>query len=130
MQAGRRLPGAKTHAGHPFALLAGGVQRQAAAVAGDYVAALHQALHLDLQSLHRGIDVARGAARAALFAQHVPGLGGLAHFNIDAGMMRVAENRIAKLEVRREPFGFELIAGAVQIAQHVAKILRRQNAAA
>ena len=60
------------------------MQRHAAAVAGDDVARIGQAADFDLQALDRRIDVAGRAAAARLFAQHVPGLDGLAQFEIHA----------------------------------------------
>ena len=74
MQRRRQVPGLVAHAGDEFALPAGRAERHAASVAGDDVAAFVQSLHLDLQTLDRGIDDAHRAAGHSFFAQHIPGL--------------------------------------------------------
>ncbi len=74
MQRIGRLPGTIAHARHVLAGHAGGMQRQAIAVAGDDVTRLVQSLDLDLQALDRAVDIAHHAAAARLLAEHVPGL--------------------------------------------------------
>src|SRR5947207_8938046 len=109
MQALRRLPGTVANAAHELAVRARRLQGQAAAVTGDGVALRDEALHADLQALDRGIDEARGAAGAGLFAQDVPGLDGLPQFDVDAFIANRAIDRKAEFEVAREPIGFERI---------------------
>src|ERR1700704_3656231 len=61
MQAGGGFPGLETHTGNRFARRPGRGQGDAAPVAGDNVAPLHQSGCLDLQTLHRRIDIAHGS---------------------------------------------------------------------
>lgn len=84
VQSRGRLPGPVAHPGDVFALAPGIAQRHPAAVAGQHVAAVGEALDLDLQALHRGIHVARGAEAGRLLAQHVPGLDRPAQLDADA----------------------------------------------
>src|SRR5208337_1084025 len=81
------LPGLEAHPGDGFARSPGRGQRDAPPVAGDEVAALHQPARLELQTFHRGIDIAHGAARSALLAHHIPRLKRLPHFELDAALL-------------------------------------------
>ena len=63
----------------------------------------HEASHLHLQPLDRRVDVARGAAAARLFAQHVPRLDRLPQLHVHAVVDDAAVDGEAELEVRREP---------------------------
>ena len=88
VQRRRRLPGAVAHARDVLAGRAGRVQRHAPAVAGDHVARVDQAAHLDLHPLDRRVDVAGRRAAGRLLAQHVPGLDRLAQLQLDAATPR------------------------------------------
>ncbi len=66
------------------------------------MAALDEALGLDLQPLHRTVDVTHRAAGRAFFAKDMPGLQCLTQFEADAAMMHPAESGKAKLELRRD----------------------------
>ena len=123
MQRIGRRPGAEAHAGHVLAGIARGMQRQAIAVAGDRVAHIVQARHLDLQPLDGAVDVAHRAAATRLLAQHVPGLERVAKLHLDAALRHFADQREAELEVRREPLRIERIARGAEIGQHVLEIL-------
>jgi hypothetical protein len=98
-------------------------QRQRPAVAGEDVALVVHVAHFHLHALDRGIDIARRAAGADFFAQHVPGLDGLAQFDFDAVVDHGAEAREAEFEEGREPFELEGIAGALQVLHHVLHVL-------
>ena len=85
-----------------------GVQRHAAAVAGDDVARVGQARDLDLQPLDRRIDVARPCRRRrpprpARATARAPGAARARR----RAASTLAEQREAELEVRREPLGLE-----------------------
>src|SRR3984893_5768217 len=109
MQAGGGFPGLEAHSGNRFARSPGRGEGEAAPVAGDDVAALHQAGCLDLQTLHRGIDIAHGSARSTLLAHHMPGLERLPHFELDAAMLDGAVKGETEFKLRREPGGIERI---------------------
>ena len=85
---------------------------------------------LDLQPLDRGIDEARGAAGAALLAEHVPGLQRVAQLELDAAVGDRAVEREAEFALRVEPHRIERIAGAAQIAEHAEEILPDEMRAA
>ena len=87
------------------------------------MAAFDEARRLDLQPLHRTIDIAHGAAGRAFFAEHMPGLQRLPQFERDAAMMDAAERRKTKLELRRIPFRREFVAGLPELIEHAEKIL-------
>ena len=106
MQRRRRLPRAVAHGGDELADAPGRAQRHAPPVAGDHIAVRRQSRDLDLQALHRGVDVAHGAAGRALLAHHVPGLERLAQLQLDAARCELAIARKAEFEMRREPGGF------------------------
>src|ERR1022692_3852324 len=73
MQGRRQIPCLVAHAGDEFANPAGRTQRYAATVAGNDMVAFVKTLHLDLQTLDRGIDDPHRAAGRPFFAQHIPG---------------------------------------------------------
>ena len=60
--------------------------------------ARHQALAADLDALHRGVHVARGAAARRLLAQHVPRLERVAHFQQHRPRLQLSGHRAAQLE--------------------------------
>src|SRR6185369_5325353 len=98
MQPGCRLPGLETDGGNGLSGTSRRRHRHPPAIAGHDVAAFDEALGLDLQPLHRRVDIAHSAARRALFAEHMPGLQRLPQFERDAAMMDAAEHRKTKLE--------------------------------
>src|ERR1700730_8662915 len=109
MQAGGGFPGLEAHSGNRFARSPGRGQGDAAPVARDDVAALHQSGCLYLQTLQRGIDIAHGSARSPLLAHHMPGLERLPHFEIDAAMLDGAVKGETEFKLRFEPSGIERI---------------------
>ena len=123
VQAVGRLPGAETHAANKLADLAGRPQRHRHAIAGQHIAVTRQATEFDLHALQRGVDIAYRAAAPALLAQHMPGLQGLTQFQLDALDTEIAGFGKAELEVRSKPLAVQAIAAAVQLLQHVGKIL-------
>src|SRR6187551_2824012 len=123
MQPRGRLPGLETDGGNGLTGAASGGHRHPPAVAGDDMAALDEALSLDLQPLHRTVDIAHGAAGRALFAEHMPRLQRLPQFQRDAAMVDAAEGRKPKLELSRIPFRRELVAGLPELIEHAEKIL-------
>jgi hypothetical protein len=60
---------------------------------------------------------------------HVPGLERVAQFELDALDGEIAVFREAELEVRREPFGLERVAGALHFSTTSRKSCRRSAAA-
>ena len=123
MQAVRRLPGTIADAGDRLACDAGRMERHPLAVAEDAVARRHHAAHQHLQPLERGVDEARGAARAGLLAEHVPRLDRLAKLEHDAVARQRSDARKAKLELRREPLGPKREPGCGGLGDDVAQIL-------
>ena len=123
MQPRGRLPGLEADARDRLAMGARAGHGQAAAIAGDDMAAGDEAAGLDLQPLHRTVDIANGAARGALLAQHMPGLERLPHFKLHAAMFHHAAEREAELALGLEPFGLEGVARPAQIAEHAQKVL-------
>src|ERR1700675_3422778 len=109
MQPRRRLPGLETNGSDRLARTAGFRHRHPPAVAGDDVAAFDKSGGLDLQPLHRGIDIAHGAAGRILLAQNMPGFEGLAHFERDAAMMDPAESGEAKFKLSRVPIRRKIV---------------------
>src|ERR1700722_2144387 len=99
-----RLPRLETDGGDRFARAAGFGHRHPPAVAGDDVTAFDKAGRLDLQPLDRRIDVAHGAARRALFAENMPWLERLTHFERNAAMVDPAEHGKPEFELRCVPF--------------------------
>ena len=98
VQTTRRLPGAIADSSHPLALRPREVQRQAAAIAGDYVTVIGQSDNFHLHALDRRVHEAGGASSGRLFSQHVPRLGRLAQFERQAGVGHASENGIAEFE--------------------------------
>src|ERR1700748_364065 len=86
------------------------------------MAAFDKAFSFDLQPFDRGIDIAHGAACAALLAQHVPGLQRLPQLQRDAAVMDAAEGWKAEFELREIPFRREIVARAPKFLQHIEKI--------
>src|SRR5205807_3966903 len=123
MQPRCRLPGLETDGGDGLSGTARRRHRHPPAVAGHDVTAFDEAGRLDLQALHRTIDIAHRAAGRAFFAEHVPGLQRLPQFERDAAMMDAAEHRKTKLELRRIPFRRKLVAGLPEFIEHTEKIL-------
>ena len=78
------------------------VSGNAAAVAGDDMAAGVETLDFHLQPLDRGIDEARGAAGGGVFAKHVPGLQRVTQLQLHAAMVDRAVEWKAKLALRVE----------------------------
>ena len=74
--------------------------------------------------------IADGAAGRGFLAQDMPGFDRLAEFDVDAAMLDRAVKRETEFKMRREPFGLDRIAGAVQIVEHVVEILLARNAGA
>ena len=84
-----------------------------------------------LQALHRGVHVARRAARASFLAQHVPGLEGLPQFQLDPAVVDRPHTRKAEFEMRREPFRSKRIAApGSDPSSTSSEILLARNAAA
>ena len=81
------------------------------------------AADLDLQAFDGGIDVAGRGRRDGLFAQHVPGLDGLAKLELDAVVGRLAQQGEAEFEVRHEPLRLEGHAPLAQFAENFKEIL-------
>src|SRR6266571_4916988 len=94
------LPGAVTHSGNGFAIGAGGVQRDAAAIHAERETVADQAADLDLEAFERAIDVTDGRAATGFFAEHVPGLEGGAEFNLNIALDEFTDARKAELKVR------------------------------
>ena len=105
METFRGLPGAKADARDVFALGAGRMEREGAAIAGDEVARIDHAADFELKSIQRGVHVASGGAGDALLAEHVPGLEGLSDFELDIASGHLAEERKTKFKMGREPIG-------------------------
>src|SRR5215207_3017798 len=122
MQPRGRLPGFETDGGNGLAGAAGRRHRHPPAVAGHDMAAFDEARGLDLQPLHRTIDIAHGATRGALFAEYVQRLQRLTQFQRDAAMMDAAEHRKTELELCRIPFRREFVAGLPELIEHAEKI--------
>ena len=99
------LPGLEADAGDRDAAGVGRLQRHAALVAGDDVAAGVGGGELDLQALDRAVGVADGAADGAGLAEDVPGLERLAELEVDAVGLDLAAEREAELGLRLEPVG-------------------------
>ncbi len=124
MQRRRRAPRAIAHAGHVFSGDPGRCERQHTPVARDAVTLARHPGHLDLQSLDRRVDIARGAGAAHFFAQHVPRLDRLPQLDRDAVVVDGAEAGKAELDERREPFLRERVAETGEIGDDVVHVGR------
>src|SRR4051812_21862016 len=122
MQALGWLPRAITHTGDALAVDASGMERDAVTVGGEDEAVARESAGLDLQALHRAVDVADRAARARLLAQHVPRFERRTQFDVDVANIELAHPREAELEVRIEPARLEWLSGHAQVAQHVVEV--------
>ena len=80
------------------------------------------AAHLDLHSLHRGIDIAGGAAQSLFLAQHVPWLQRLPQFQFDIPLDDAAIMRETELEERQEPVALEGKTRLVQVVRHILEV--------
>src|SRR5258707_13424778 len=103
MQARRRLPRLEADARDRLARTVSLCHWHPPAVTGDDVAAFDKAASLDLQPLHRRIDIAHGAPGRLLFAENMPGLERLTHFQRDAAMMDPAERGKTEFKLCRVP---------------------------
>ena len=93
------------------------------AVAGDDVALPVGADEPDLDAFDRRVDVACGAARGRLLAEHVPRLDGAAQLDLDAVEHRGADAREAELGERVQPAGVEVDAVRPQIGRDVGDVV-------
>src|SRR5688572_32554098 len=100
------------------------MQRDERAIAREKVPARDATAKLHLHALERGVDRARRAAGVRLLRQHVPRLERAPQLELDAVVGDLADERKAKLEVRREPRRLEDGAAIAELEQHVAKVLR------
>src|SRR5688572_8580156 len=78
MKTVRRLPCAVTDATDEITMRAGGLQRQPSPVAGYRISFAQKSSHPNLQTLYRGVNIARSTAGAGLLPQYVPRLDRLA----------------------------------------------------
>ena len=122
MQRARRVPRLEADPGDIFAIGAGGVQRQLEAVHGHRVGFGYQSTDPHLHALHRGIDVARGAAKPGFLAEHVPWLECCSELNPHATRGQFAKQGEAELEEGLEPVGVERKACVLQRGEHIAEI--------
>src|SRR5258708_15807457 len=118
MQPACRLPGLETDGPDRFAGTAGFRHRQPPSVAGDDMAAFDKAGSLDLQPLHRAVDIAHGSAGRLLFTKHMPGLQRLTHFERDAAMMDAPESGESEFELSLVPIRRNIVAGLPQFAKN------------
>jgi len=101
-------------------LSAGRMQRDAAGRCGDAWRGSIKPRHLHLDALDRGIDIA--AVPADTVSSPRTCHGSIAcRSSVGPFARNLAQERKAKLEVRREPFVLERIARAAQLFQHVAE---------
>ena len=123
MQTIGRLPSPVADAGDVLTHRAGRVQRHAAAVAGDDVAAVGHSRDFDLQPLDRTVDVPHRGSDGAFLAQHVPGLQRGPQFQMQAPVGDLADLRETEFPVGQVPGGFQRESGVARLADHIAKIL-------
>ena len=116
------MPGPVTDAGHVFTVRAGVVQGDTPAVAHQDMASGGKPRRFYLQTLHRGIDEARGADVADFLAEHMPGFQRHAQFQFYVLDMHRAVVGEAEFEEGREPIQLKGIAVLVQVLQHLAQV--------
>ena len=104
VQARRRLPGLEADAGDGNLAVVGQPSSARRGRCKHGVALRVEAFGLDLQPLDRAIDEAHRAADRTLLAHDVPWLQRLAQLKFDAGMIDLAAEGEAELELRVEPF--------------------------
>src|SRR5271156_1420195 len=119
MQAGGGLPGAITNSGDEFAVFAGRMQRNRAAIAKHGKAGADHARYLHLQTLDGGIHTPGGATAGSFFAEHVPGLERVAQFQVDAAGGHGTDGWKAELEVGSKPVAAKGVTGPIQIVDHI-----------
>src|SRR3974390_2043629 len=97
MKALWRLPRPVTDAGDAFAIRAGWMQGNAAAVDRQPKALPHKAARPDLKPFERAINVAHRPRPAGFLAEHVPRLKGGAEFDLDVALGELANPRKTEL---------------------------------
>ena len=117
------LPRPVTHTPHVFAVAAGSAHGHPATVAGQDVAALGESGRLQLQALHRGVDIARGAKTGGFLPQHMPGLDGPAQLQLDIVELYPAVVGKAELLEGGQPVKVEGVAVGLQVCHHELHVL-------
>src|SRR5262245_16353176 len=82
-----------------------------------------ECIGLDLKPLDRRVDEARGAARCAFFAQHMPRLKRVPHLELYAAVLDDAVARETELACCVEPHRIEIVTEAPQVIEHFEEIL-------
>ena len=126
VQRARRLPGPEAHPADLDVGVVGGQQRDRIAVGGDDVAVPVGADEPHLDALDRRVDVAGGAARGGLLAQHVPRLDRAAQLDLDAVEHRGADAREPELGERVQPAGVEVDAVRPQVGGDVGDVVNQE----
>src|SRR4051812_15354837 len=98
------------------------MQGQFASVARDHVTWTGHPLDFHLQALNGRIHIPGRSAYAALFTEDVPGLDGLAEFDVHVAVREFSHMRKTELEVWRVPSEIERIPARPKLCNHVAEI--------
>ncbi len=99
------------------------MKRHPPLVAAHKVPGVGHTRHLDLQPLHRRVDITCSESAGRLFPQHVPRFDRPAQLQSDTVVVDLTDPREAELEVRHKPSVVERKAVSLTVGDHILKVL-------